>query len=94
MHLQVKIQSEAGQQRTELCPATAPISIGRHPQCVVRLDSDLVSRQHAVVHPTPSGMIVEDVSTNGTIAGERLLRRAHKCDVPIAPQSRLQVIHS
>jgi pilus assembly protein CpaF len=75
MHLQVMIQSESGQQRTETCPATAPISIGRHPQCVVRLDSDLVSRQHAVVHPMPNGMIVEDVSTNGTIAGDRLLRR-------------------
>jgi pilus assembly protein CpaF len=75
MHLQVTIQSEAGQQRTETCPASAPISIGRHPQCVVRLDSDLVSRQHAIVHPTPSSIVVEDVSTNGTIAGDRLLKR-------------------
>jgi pilus assembly protein CpaF len=75
MHLEVMIQSDAGQQRTETCAATAPISIGRHPQCVLRLDSDLVSRQHAIVHPTQSSMVVEDVSTNGTIAGDRVLRR-------------------
>ncbi len=75
MHLEVMIQSDAGQQRTETCPASAPISIGRHPQCVLRLDSDLVSRQHAIVHPTSSSMVVEDVSTNGTIAGDRVLRR-------------------
>ncbi len=75
MHLEVMIQSDAGQHRTETCPASAPISIGRHPQCVLRLDSDLVSRQHAIVHPTSTSMVVEDVSTNGTIAGDRVLRR-------------------
>jgi pilus assembly protein CpaF len=75
MQLEVMIQSDAGQQRTETCPAGAPISIGRHPQCVLRLDSDLVSRQHAIVHPTQTSMVVEDVSTNGTIAGDRVLRR-------------------
>src|SRR5262245_50141796 len=75
MHLQLTIKADDGQQRTEMCPAGAPISIGRHPQCVVRLDSDLVSRQHAIVHPSQTTMVVEDVSTNGTIAGDRLLRR-------------------
>ena len=75
MHLEVMIHSERGEQRTELCPANAPISIGRHPQCVLRLESDLVSRQHAIVHPAQSSMVVEDVSTNGTIAGDRVLRR-------------------
>jgi pilus assembly protein CpaF len=42
---------------------------------VLRLDSDLVSRQHAVVEPREGSMIVEDVSTNGTIAGDMLLKR-------------------
>ena len=75
MHLQVVVQSDAGLQRTELYPASGPLTIGRHPQCSLRLDSDLVSRQHAVVNAGPSALRVEDVSTNGTIAGDLLLRR-------------------
>ena len=76
MHLQVVVQSEAGAQRTELYPATGPLTIGRHPQCSLRLDSDLVSRQHAVIQAGNHGTLrVEDVSTNGTIAGDMLLRR-------------------
>ena len=76
MHLQVVVQSEAGAQRTELYPATGPLTIGRHPQCSLRLESDLVSRQHAVIQAGHHGTLrVEDVSTNGTIAGDMLLRR-------------------
>jgi len=75
MHLQVVVHSEAGNQRTELYPASGPLTIGRHPQCSLRLDSDLVSRQHAVVSAGHGALRVEDVSTNGTIAGDLLLRR-------------------
>jgi pilus assembly protein CpaF len=75
MHVQVVIQSDDGKERNEICPADAPISIGRHPQCVLCLDSDLVSRQHAVVEVGPGSIRVEDLSTNGTLAGDRLLRR-------------------
>ncbi|MBX3189250.1 MAG: Flp pilus assembly complex ATPase component TadA [Labilithrix sp.] len=62
-------------QRTELYPANGPLTIGRHPQCSLRLDSDLVSRQHAVIQAGQGTLRVEDVSTNGTIAGDLLLRR-------------------
>ncbi|HVJ94730.1 MAG TPA: ATPase, T2SS/T4P/T4SS family [Labilithrix sp.] len=75
MQLQVVVQSDAGVQRSELFPAHAPLTIGRHPQCSLRLDSDLVSRQHAVVTAGPAAIRVEDLSTNGTIAGDLLLRR-------------------
>jgi pilus assembly protein CpaF len=75
MHLQVVVQSDTGIQRTELYPASGPLTIGRHPQCSLRLDSDLVSRQHAVVSAGNGVLRVEDVSTNGTIAGDLLLRR-------------------
>src|SRR4051812_30746362 len=75
MHLQVVVQSEAGMQRSELYPANGPLTIGRHPQCSLRLDSDLVSRQHAVIQAGHGTLRVEDVSTNGTIAGDLLLRR-------------------
>ena len=75
MNVQVVIRSDDGAERNELCPADGPISLGRHPQCVLCLDSDLVSRQHAIVEVGPGSIRVEDVSTNGTIAGDQLLRR-------------------
>ena len=75
MHVQVVINAENGASRTEILPTSGPISIGRHPQCTLRLDSDLVSRQHVVVEVGTHGVRVEDVSTNGTIAGDVLLRR-------------------
>ncbi len=81
VNVQVVIRSDDGTERNELCPADAPISLGRHPQCVLHLDSDLVSRQHAMVEVGPSSIRVEDVSTNGTMAGEQLLRR-QSLDVP------------
>jgi hypothetical protein len=67
--VRVLIQSESQGQRQETMPVNGPISIGRHAQCVLRLDSDLVSRQHAVVQIGPQSILVEDVSTNGTLAG-------------------------
>ncbi len=79
--VQVVIHTDDGGERTEMVPIGAPITIGRHVNCVLRLDSDLVSRQHAVVEVGPTSMRVEDVSTNGTIAGEMLLRR-QAVDVP------------
>ena len=75
MKVQIVIQHDDGMQRTEMLAVSGPITIGRHPQCVLRLDSDLVSRQHAVIQPGSSSLRVEDVSTNGTIAGDALLRR-------------------
>ncbi len=76
MDVQIVIQSDDGKERNEIYPADAPISIGRHPQCVVCLDSDLVSRQHAVVDVSVQSVRVEDLSTNGTLAGDKLLRRS------------------
>ncbi len=56
-------------------PVHGPLTIGRHPECVVHVDSDLVSRQHAVVHVFDQSMQVEDVSTNGTYVGNDLLKK-------------------
>jgi serine/threonine protein kinase len=73
--VQVVIQSADGTERTEVCSADGPISVGRHPQSVLCIDSDAVSRQHVVVQAGPSTLRIEDFSTNGTLAGDRLLRR-------------------
>jgi pilus assembly protein CpaF len=52
------------------------LSIGREPNCTIRLPAgEYVSRTHARVRVTNTGLRVEDVSTNGTVAGSVLLRR-------------------
>ena len=79
--VQVVIQTEDGGEQTQLVPTDQPISIGRHNSCVLHLDSDLVSRQHAVVEVGADMIRVEDVSTNGTMVGDMLLRR-QAVDVP------------
>ncbi len=79
--VQVVIQTDDGAERNELVPTDAPISIGRHNSCVLHLESDLVSRQHAVVEIGADMIRVEDVSTNGTMVGDILLRR-QAVDVP------------
>jgi pilus assembly protein CpaF len=73
-NIQVVIQGENGSSRTEILPVLGPISVGRHPHSTLRLDSDLVSRQHVIIDVGHGGVRVEDVSTNGTIAGDILLR--------------------
>ncbi len=76
MQIRAVIRSEKAElNREELVSADAPISIGRHAKCVLRLESDLVSRQHAVVTVGLRSIVVEDLSMNGTLAGNSLLRR-------------------
>jgi pilus assembly protein CpaF len=81
LDLDVVIESEGGGRRATRLRANGPLTIGRDADCVLRLESDLVSRHHAVVQVGASAMRVEDRSTNGTLAGNRLLRRDY-ADVP------------
>jgi pilus assembly protein CpaF len=81
MELEVVIQSPDGSTRTERLRAEAPFALGRGSTCAVRLESEKVSRQHAVVARAGAGLRVEDTSTNGTVAGDALLRRT-AADVP------------
>ena len=81
MQVLVVIRGEDGSQRTETLEATTPITVGRSTKCTLRLDSDRLSRQHAVITVTAAGIRVEDTSTNGTIAGDALLKH-QALDVP------------
>ena len=61
MQVRAVIRSERPElNREEMVSAEAPISIGRHVKCVIRLESDLVSRQHAVVTIGQRSTVVED----------------------------------
>ncbi|MEZ4220815.1 MAG: ATPase, T2SS/T4P/T4SS family [Polyangiaceae bacterium] len=76
MNLLVSIESRAGGgKRTLQIQATDPITVGRDAGCGLRIKSDQVSRRHALIEFAPHGVRVEDQSTNGTLAGEQLLRK-------------------
>jgi pilus assembly protein CpaF len=70
------IRDASGGIRVVRIPATGPVTIGRGPQCTLRLDDESVSRRHVEVQITPHGLVVSDFSTNGTLAGDVALRRA------------------
>jgi pilus assembly protein CpaF len=74
MQCEVVIDSVRGESRVLTLSGSGPFSVGRNAGSAIHLDSDLVSRQHALVRVGPMAIVVEDVSTNGTIAGGTLLR--------------------
>lgn len=52
-----------------------PITIGRDPECMLRLESPNVSRRHAVLEVSGDTLNVQDLSSNGTLVGQQPLRR-------------------
>jgi len=80
--VEVIVEGRSGEQRRHRLATAGPISIGRNPVCAIQLESELVSRQHAIVWVSRQTLRVEDRSTNGTRAGERLLVR-ETAEVPI-----------
>ena len=81
MDVDIAIRASDGQEWREVHVVRGPLTFGRHAQCLVRLESDTVSRQHAIVEVTAAGLRIEDTSTNGTIAGSTVLKR-QALDVP------------
>jgi pilus assembly protein CpaF len=74
MQCEVVIDGVRGESRVLTLNGDGPFSVGRNAGSTIHLDSDLVSRRHALVRLGASAVVVEDVSTNGTIAGGTLLR--------------------
>ena len=53
---------------------SAPISIGRHPECDIVVNDPQASRRHARVQATPQGYVFEDLSSaNGSLLNGRLV---------------------
>jgi len=75
MNILVVIESQSGGKRSIQLRANGPLSIGREADCGLRIKSDLISRRHAVVEFSGTAIRVEDRSTNGTLAGDQLLKR-------------------
>ncbi|HEY4014117.1 MAG TPA: ATPase, T2SS/T4P/T4SS family [Polyangiaceae bacterium] len=74
MELTVDIESPGDGTRVQRLSGNGPFVVGRHEACHVHLRGDLVSRNHVVVTPLERGLKIRDVSSNGTLAGARVLR--------------------
>jgi pilus assembly protein CpaF len=73
--VEVVYQSDHGTTGSQRLLVERPVVIGRDERCQVRLPSDFVSRQHAVITLGDDSLEVNDVSSNGTMAGGIVLRR-------------------
>ncbi len=81
IEVDVLIEAEGLIPRRERLRVEGALSIGRSTQNTLSLDGDLVSRTHVLVDVSATGLRVEDRSSNGTLAGDQLLRR-RAADVP------------
>jgi pilus assembly protein CpaF len=88
MHVQLLIDDG---RRTETRALQGNVlTIGRGPDCDVRLEHERVSRHHAIVRLDSTHMRVEDRSRNGTLAGAEWISR-REVDVPLG--TRLTIAH-
>jgi len=74
MNVEVTVEAQSGTRYVAQMAATRPLSVGRGPECDVQLEDNHISRRHLLLHVAPSGLRVQDISSNGTLAGDRLLR--------------------
>jgi pilus assembly protein CpaF len=75
MDVDVLVEFPGGEtQRLRAPVSNRRLSIGRHAGNDIRLEGDLVSRRHVVIDLLPDSLRVADSSSNGTMAGGRLLR--------------------
>ena len=58
---------------TEALPNRGQVSIGRAPECDVRIDDGSISRNHAILELDPPLRIYDNQSANGTWLGDRKL---------------------
>jgi pilus assembly protein CpaF len=76
INVEVTVEAKSGARHVAQMAATGALSVGRGPECDIQLDDNHISRRHLLLHPEPGMLRVQDVSSNGTLAGDRLLRGA------------------
>ncbi len=74
MSFQVTVKDAAGATYVRELPPASEWSLGRSEQCPLKLDDDCVPQRHLIVSPDGEMLRVTDVSRNGTIVGDDLLR--------------------
>jgi pilus assembly protein CpaF len=75
MDVEIVIKAESGAVWKEHRRVAGAFSVGRDAKCDLCLESNLISRKHVLIEVNARAVVVEDVSTNGTYAGEHLLHR-------------------
>ena len=75
MDVEITVEAKSGARHVAQMSADGPLSIGRGPECDIQLDDNHISRRHLLLHVEAKTLRVQDVSSNGTLAGDRLLRR-------------------
>jgi pilus assembly protein CpaF len=75
MDTEIVIKAQSGSVWKEQLKGTGPFYVGRGADCHLRLDSQLISRRHVVIELNDRAVVVEDISSNGTYAGEHLLHK-------------------
>ena len=74
IQVEVTVEAQSGAKRALQLTAARPLSIGRGAECDIQLDDNRISRRHLLIHVEASALRVQDISSNGTLAGDRLLR--------------------
>ena len=82
MEVHAVINNSGRIERRTLIVPSGVVTIGRNPSCTIALESSLVSRQHVTVDLNGSTMRVHDSSTNGTMAGTKIVNNG-AADVPM-----------
>jgi len=75
INVEVTVEAKSGARHIAQMSADGPLSVGRGAECDIQLDDNHISRRHLLLYMDPSALRVQDVSSNGTLAGDRLLRR-------------------
>ncbi len=71
----LKVRDPAGGETTHAIGLGESSTFGRASDCTVQIDDRYVSQHHFVLTGMESGIRILDCSSNGTLVGERLLRR-------------------
>ena len=69
--------------------APSVLLVGRHSDCDLRLEGDLVSRKHARILLGSNAFIVEDLSANGTELGPNLMLRGERRELDYGSSFRI-----
>src|SRR5262249_6209501 len=74
MNVDIEVRSDKLPVRVETREASGELTVGRGPECSLCLRDDHVSRRHAILSVQSDKLRVEDVSSNGRMAGTLGLR--------------------
>jgi pilus assembly protein CpaF len=80
--LELSIELADGRSQTLNLPAAGPVWLGRDPNCHVVLNSPTVSRTHVAIERRDFGLWVRDMSNNGTLVGDSVLRQEERLVLP------------